>query len=217
MIAISLTRFLDFTMKSGSPKFTSLRQTKKQLADAAKEIFSRYPDAPERVETAIAEKFLRMENLNAVTSSIDPLSLVKKDAGNVKIDTDNKAIICVKDHLDRTGTIAVAGNLTGAPMHAGLTRGGDPHLLFAHDMKDPWGVAVSPDSRWIASGGSDGAVRLFPMPDLSKPPLHTLPHDELIAKLKTLTNRRVVRDDESSTGWKSSLDPFPGWETVPTW
>lgn len=33
MISLSLTRFLDFTMKSGSPKFTSLKQTKKQLAD----------------------------------------------------------------------------------------------------------------------------------------------------------------------------------------
>ena len=33
MIQISLTRFLDFTLKHGSPKFTSLKQTKKQLAD----------------------------------------------------------------------------------------------------------------------------------------------------------------------------------------
>jgi hypothetical protein len=55
------------------------------------------------------------------------------------------------------------------------------------------------------------------MPDLSKPPLHTLPRDELIAKLKTLTNLRVVRDPESPTGWKLTHDPFPGWETVPTW
>jgi hypothetical protein len=55
------------------------------------------------------------------------------------------------------------------------------------------------------------------MPDLSKPPLHTLPYDELIAKLKTLTNLRVVRDEESSTGWKVEVGPFPGWETVPTW
>jgi len=55
------------------------------------------------------------------------------------------------------------------------------------------------------------------MPDLSKPPLHTLPHDELIAKLKTLTNLRVVRDEESATGWKLEVGPFPGWETVPTW
>ena len=48
-------------------------------------------------------------------------------------------------------------------------------------------------------------------------PLHTLPHDELIAKLKTLTNLRVVRDEEAATGWKLTHDPFPGWETVPEW
>jgi len=78
------------------------------------------------------------------------------------------------------------------------------------------GVAVSPDNRWVVSvAGSE--VRLWPMPDLAKPPLHTLPHDELIAKLKTLTNLRVVRDDSASTGWKIEVGPFPGWETVPTW
>ena len=71
--------------------------------------------------------------------------------------------------------------------------------------------------RWVASGGEDDTIRLWPMPDLSKPPLHTLPRNDLIAKLKTLTNLRVVRDDESSTGWKLTHDPFPGWETVPTW
>ena len=59
--------------------------------------------------------------------------------------------------------------------------------------------------------------RLWPMPDLSEPPLHTLPHYELIAKLKTLTNLRVVRDEDSPTGWKLTVGPFPGWETVPTW
>ena len=55
------------------------------------------------------------------------------------------------------------------------------------------------------------------MPDLSKPPLHTLPRDELIAKLNTLTNLRIVRDEGSATGWKLEVGPFPGWETVPTW
>jgi hypothetical protein len=38
-----------------------------------------------------------------------------------------------------------------------------------------------------------------------------------ISELKTLTNLRVVRDEESSTGCKVEIDPFPGWETVPTW
>ena len=27
---------------------------------------------------------------------------------------------------------------------------------------------------------------------------------------------RVVRDEESATGWKLKVGPFPGWETVPT-
>ena len=53
------------------------------------------------------------------------------------------------------------------------------------------------------------------MPDLSKSPLHTLPREELIAKLKTLTNLRVVRDPDSPTVWKLEVGPFSGRETVP--
>jgi hypothetical protein len=55
------------------------------------------------------------------------------------------------------------------------------------------------------------------MPDLSKPPLHTLPHEELLARLKSLTNLRVVRAPESPAGWKIDVGPFPGWKDVPTW
>ena len=44
-----------------------------------------------------------------------------------------------------------------------------------------------------------------------------LPREEFIAKLETVTNVRVVRDEESSTGWTLTHDPCPGWETVPTW
>jgi hypothetical protein len=55
------------------------------------------------------------------------------------------------------------------------------------------------------------------MPDLDRPPIHTLPHDELVAKLESLTNIRVVRDPESPEGWKLELDRFPGWKDVPTW
>jgi hypothetical protein len=55
------------------------------------------------------------------------------------------------------------------------------------------------------------------MPDLSRPPLHTLLPDELIAKLKSLTNLRAVRDPKAPNGWTIELGPFPGWKEVPTW
>jgi hypothetical protein len=52
---------------------------------------------------------------------------------------------------------------------------------------------------------------------MTKPPLHTLPHDELLAKLRSLTNLRAVRDEASPTGWSIDVGPFPGWERVPEW
>jgi len=38
-----------------------------------------------------------------------------------------------------------------------------------------------------------------------------------VPKLKSLTNLRVVRDQESSTGWTVEVGPFPGWKDVPEW
>jgi len=116
--------------------------------------------------------------------------------------------------IDPFGRFVATGSADGTVRVCPIN-GDDPHLLLGHD--GPVGqVAISPDGQWIASD-SGSEIRLWPMPDLSKPPLHTLPHDELIVKLKTLTNLRVVRDEESATGWKLEAGPFPGWETVPEW
>jgi WD40 repeat protein len=112
--------------------------------------------------------------------------------------------------LSRDGTMAVTAGMDGF-VRVGPVTGEDPHLLVGgrSTIADP---AFDPLGRWIVSGSD-----LLPMPDLSKPPLHTLPRAQLIAKLETLTNIRVVRDPESSTGWKLTHEPFQGWETVPTW
>jgi WD40 repeat protein len=117
--------------------------------------------------------------------------------------------------LDPSGAVAVTGDFEGV-VRVGRLSGGERHLLFGHEGAVE-SVAISPDLRWVASAGEDSTLRLWPMPDLDKPPLHTLPHDELLAKLESLTNLRAVRDAESSTGWTIELGPFPGWEEVPTW
>jgi len=117
--------------------------------------------------------------------------------------------------IDPEGTFVVTGSL-GGEVRAGPLTGENPHLFLGHESAVNR-VVIDPRGCWIASAGDDTTVRLWPMPDLSKPPLHTLPHDELIAKLKTLTNLRVIRDEESATGWKLEVGPFPGWETVPSW
>ncbi|MGE5345770.1 MAG: hypothetical protein ACM3JH_07435, partial [Acidithiobacillales bacterium] len=106
------------------------------------------------------------------------------------------------DGIIRVGRISPDGN-------------GEPHLLVGH--KGGAAAVVSPDLKWIASSGADHTLRLWPMPDLDKPPLHTLPHAELVAKLKSLTNFRAVRDAKSPTGWKIEVGPFPGWKNVPEW
>jgi WD40 repeat protein len=117
--------------------------------------------------------------------------------------------------LDASRTILVTGDEDGV-VRVGPISGEEPRLLFGHTGPVLTAV-VSPDGRWIASGSDDGTIRLWPMPDFSKPPLHTLPHGELLAKLRSLTNLCAVRDPSSDTGWRIEVGPLPGWATVPEW
>ena len=117
--------------------------------------------------------------------------------------------------LDRSGTVAATGSRDGI-VRVGRLSGAEPHILLGHKGAVDR-IAISPDLRWVASTGEDDTLRLWPMPDLSKPPLHTLPHDQLLAKLRSLTNLRAVRDRSSASGWKLDVGPFPGWKNVPTW
>ena len=53
------------------------KAARSHLTEAAAQVFDRYPEAPVRAETVLAEKFLRQPNLRSITSQLDPLSLVE--------------------------------------------------------------------------------------------------------------------------------------------
>jgi hypothetical protein len=55
------------------------------------------------------------------------------------------------------------------------------------------------------------------MPDLSATPLNALPHPELLARLRALTNLRVVNDPDDPEASVVRAGPFPGWRTTPGW
>jgi WD40 repeat protein len=117
--------------------------------------------------------------------------------------------------VDPGGTVIVTGSDDGT-VRVGPITGEEPHLLLGHEGRVR-SVAISADGRRIASIAEDHTIRVWAMPDVSEPPLHTVPHDELLAKLRSLTNVRVVEDEESATGWTVDFEPFPGWEVLPEW
>ena len=116
--------------------------------------------------------------------------------------------------LDPTDTFVVTTDTITGVLRVGPVTGEEPHLLFGHEDRVD-GLAVSPDGRWIASGSFDGTIRLWPMPE--GPPFHTLPYKDILERLRSVTNLRVVEDEDSATGYDIEVGPFPGWETMPKW
>ena len=148
------------------------------------------------------------------TTEIDPGQAVFVDleTGEVTaLDSHGRRVYEVA--IDATGRFVVTADRDGV-IRVGPITGEEPHLLFGHE-NSVTALAVDPEGRWIASGSEDTTVRLWPMPDLSKPPLHTLPRRELLAKLRSLTNLRVAADPESPSGWKLEIGPFLPVSAVP--
>lgn len=77
---------------------------KSNLAKVAEIVYERHFEAPTRVETTLAEKFLKTSNLLAIDSKLDPLSIVKVYDGIAKVDIDNKCLVSIRDYIERNGT-----------------------------------------------------------------------------------------------------------------
>ena len=95
-----------------------LDASKKHLSKAAEQVFDRYNEAPERVDTSLAEKFLRTGNLTAINSQLDPWSLVQMSSGKPVIRADQKALVSICDYIDRSGTVEgkrLLQHFSGAP------------------------------------------------------------------------------------------------------
>ena len=82
-----------------------LQAGRKQLSDAAIQVFDRHNEAPNRVPTELAEKLLKMANPNAISNAEDPLGLVVNIGGRVSFETEHKAIISIRDFIDKNGTV----------------------------------------------------------------------------------------------------------------
>ena len=78
---------------------------KKQLDEVAVQVFDRYGEAPVRADTALAEKFLRVGNLKGITAAVDPLGLVQVSGGAPSVKRDHKALISLRDYIDRQGAV----------------------------------------------------------------------------------------------------------------
>ena len=112
---------------------------------------------------------------------------------------------------DPSGRRVVTGSRDGI-VRVGPVTGEEPHLLIGHHAP-VWGVRVDATGRLVASASEDGTVRIWPVPDGR--PLHTWPLGELLEKLRSLTNVRIVRDVSTSTGYRATFLPFQGWDRDP--
>ncbi len=85
---------------------TELRQAcNSQLAQVAAEVFPSYKQAPQNLDSNIAEKLLLAPDISIVTSAIDPLGLVDKAGVATKIRIDHPALISLLDYLRTRGEV----------------------------------------------------------------------------------------------------------------
>lgn len=134
-----------------------LAASRKMTETAALKVFSKLRLAPLRATTDLAQKFLQVENLSAMSPERDPLALVKRPHGKAQVDVHHPAFQEVlrvfKEKAQYSGTGRVSGrdlqNLFTAPPY-GFTKD-TTRYLFAGllaaaeiEVHGPEGVVKTP-------------------------------------------------------------------------
>ena len=110
-----------------------------------------------------------------------------------------------------SGELVASGDSDGI-VRVGSVAGDEPHLLFGHNDAVQE-ITVHPGGDWLATTSKDRSVRVWPMP--RGRPFQTLPHEEFLSRLRSLTSLRVVGDAENPAGYRvnfgssASRRPFP--------
>jgi WD40 repeat protein len=115
--------------------------------------------------------------------------------------------------FDPSDTKLLTGDLDGI-VRVGPISGEDPQLLLGHGGGIGT-VLVSPDGKWILSSDSKSTLQLWPMPVDNA--LSDLPYDEMVNRLRDLTNVRAMADKNSPNGYHIQYGAFAGWNKTPNW
>lgn len=141
----------------------------------------------------------------------------------LRFDLENGTVRTLSSHggnvtaiaLDPTGSLVATGSFDGT-IRVGRSSGEEPHILMGQEGAIN-SIAFSPDGRWLAASGEEFAIHVWPVPDVSRVPLHRRPHDELLATLRSHTNLRAMPDAASASGYTLEPGPFTGWAESPEW
>jgi len=82
-----------------------LAACKSQVQHVAADVFYRFKEAPENVDTNLAERLLQTKDISTITSAVDPLSLVQKKGNATRINDGHPALVAILDHLKKHGEV----------------------------------------------------------------------------------------------------------------
>ncbi|MBI4623088.1 MAG: BREX system P-loop protein BrxC [Verrucomicrobia bacterium] len=95
----------------GRPQAVATRGTellaacKSQVQFIAADVYHRFKEAPENVDSNLAERLLQTKDLSTVAAALDPLSLVQRRGNATRINDAHPALVAILDHLKKHGEV----------------------------------------------------------------------------------------------------------------